>query len=135
RAASGWNRDAGTALLVPGDGGEALVIVPGEGAGDDPPTDRTAGSAADVLPADVALLTRAGAAGHAQATPTPTPTGASQPGTACTNWPTARLGPASGADVLPSWTVGFVAGQPTPIALDSLEGTTPADSATLAATV
>lgn len=124
---SGWDREVGTALLVPGDGGEALVVVPGEPG--EAFTDRTAGRAGDVLPAEVALFSRAGASGRARATAVD----AGAPN-AC-GWPTARLGPASGADALPAWTVGFVGGAPTPVALDSLEGATARDSAALAATV
>src|SRR5688572_13086972 len=45
---SGWDPDAGTALLVPGEGGEALLVVPG--APGDSSTDRSAGLASDVLP-------------------------------------------------------------------------------------
>ncbi len=122
---SGWDRDAGAALLVAGEDGEALVVVPGE-----PGTeggDRTAGRAADVLPAEVALFTRAGAAGHARATPSEAP--------GSCNWPTARLGPVSGGDALPAWTVGFVGGTPASLALDSIEGSAARDSAALAATV
>ncbi|AHG88693.1 hypothetical protein J421_1156 [Gemmatirosa kalamazoonensis] len=126
-AVSGWDRAAGVALLVHGDGGESLVVVPGEGGGAETGTDRTAGEAAAVLPAEVTLFSRAGAAGSAKALPTE---GAAPTGCA---WPIARLGPASGADAVPSWTVGFVGGSPTPIALDSIEVAT--DSATLAATV
>jgi hypothetical protein len=123
--ASGWDGAAGAALLVHGESDEALVVVPGDGG--DSVTDRTAGDAAAVLPAEVALFSRAGAAGHAKAlaTDAPAPNGCA--------WPGARLGPASGADVLPAWTVGFVGGAPAPIALDSIEAAR--DSATLAATV
>jgi len=125
--ASRWDRAAGQALLVRGESGESFVIVPGEGG--EAATDRTPGAVADVLPGEVALFSRAGAAGHAKATPTDA---ASPSGCA---WPAARLGPASGADAVPAWTVGFVGASPTPIALDSIEGAAPGDSATLAATV
>jgi hypothetical protein len=125
-AVSQWDPAAGTALLVHDEGGDAYVVVPGE-AGDSA-TDRTAGDASDVLPADVALFSRAGSAGHARAVPVDSSSND------CA-WPTARIGPASGAEVLPSWTVGFVGASPTSIALDSIEGATAADSATLAAAV
>src|SRR5438105_12254722 len=83
--ASGWNASAGTALLVHGENDEAYVVVPGTGG--DSATDRAAGEAADVLPGDVALFSRAGAAGHAKALPTDA---AAPNGCA---WPVARLGP------------------------------------------
>jgi hypothetical protein len=125
---SAWNGDAGAALVVRNDAGDAVVVIPGE-AGDST-TDSSAGAASSVLPGDVALFTRAGAAGHAKAElATPGATGQ------CVRWPLARLGPASGADAVPAWTVGFARGAPTPIALDSLEGASAADSAGLAAVV
>jgi hypothetical protein len=123
-----WDPDAGTALLVPGAQGEALVVVPGTT--DSGVTDTSSGPAEAVLPADVALFTRAGAAGQARATAAPAPHPEDD---ACSVWPTARLGPASGADAVPRWTVGFVGGHAAPIPLDSLEGLTSADSATLTA--
>jgi hypothetical protein len=126
-AVSRWDSEAGTALLVPGEDGAVFVVVPGESA-EGSSTDRTAGSATDVLPADVALFARSGAVGRAKAVP------AASAANSC-DWPSARLGPASGADVLPSWTIGFVGGAPAPIALDSIESASAADSATLAATV
>ena len=80
----------------------------------------------------LALFTRAGAAGQARAivaAAAPPPDAAGD----CTVWPMARLGPASGADAVPRWTVGFVGGRAAPIPLDSLEGLAGADSAALAA--
>jgi len=128
---SGWNADAGTALLVRGEGGDALVVVPG--APGDSSTDDAAGTVDAVLPGDVALFTRSGAVGHARAELAAP--GVPAGGDDCVRWPTARLGPASGADAVPAWTVGFAGGSPVPLALDSLETATPADSAGLAAAV
>jgi hypothetical protein len=58
---------------------------------------------------------------------------------ACTAWSAFRLGPASGADATPAWSVGFVipagAAQPSAIALDSLDLLSSRDSAQLAAVV
>lgn len=127
---STWDPDAGTALLIPGEQGEALVVVPG--GSDGGVTDTSSGRADAVLPAEVALFTRAGAAGQARAVVT---SAAAPPDAAgeCTAWPLARLGPASGADAVPRWTVGFVGGHAAPIPLDSLEGLAGADSAALAA--
>jgi hypothetical protein len=126
---STWDSDAGTALLIPGEQGEALVVVPGSSDGG--VTDTSSGRAEAVLPAEVALFTRAGAAGQARAVVT---TGtAPDTSEGCSVWPLARLGPASGADAVPRWTVGFVGGHAAPIPLDSLEGLASADSAALAA--
>jgi hypothetical protein len=78
----------------------------------------------------VSLFSRAGAAGQARAVVAATP-GAGEVAGDCTVWPSARLGPASGADVVPRWTVGFVGGRAAPIPLDSLEALSSADSAAL----
>ncbi|HUR00707.1 MAG TPA: hypothetical protein VM166_14750 [Gemmatimonadaceae bacterium] len=48
----------------------------------------------------------------------------------CFTWPAARL-----TQARPGWAVAFAAGRVVPIALDSIEGRTSADSATLAATL
>ena len=128
-----WNADAGEALLVAppptSERGDAIVVVPGTSDGTS--TDTTAGRVDAVLPAEVSLFSRAGSAGQARAMVA----SAVVVDTAsdCTMWPTARLGPASGADVLPRWTVGFAGGRATPLQLDSLEGLASADSAALAA--
>jgi len=127
---SGWNAEAGTALLVHGESGDALVVVPG--APGDSSTDGALGAVDTVLPSDVALFSRSGMAGHARAElalPAATASGD------CVRWPTARLGPAAGTDAVPPWTVGFAGGAPLPLALDSLESAAPADSAGLAASV
>ncbi|MDF1504155.1 hypothetical protein [Roseisolibacter sp. H3M3-2] len=113
-----WDGEAGLALVVPGEQGDARVVVPGTGAGS--PADTATGAADAALPNEVLLLSRAGAA--------------------CAASPPARLGPASGADVAPEWTVGLVqlaSGAPavTAVPVDSLHGLASADSATLAAAV
>jgi hypothetical protein len=128
---STWNAEAGLALVVAGDDGDARVVVPGTGAGS--PADTAAGRADAVLPGEVLLLSRAGIAGRARAQADAATSRAACPG--------ARLGPASGADALPAWTVGLVlpagAGSPTvrPLPLDSLTGLASGDSAALAAGV
>jgi hypothetical protein len=132
-ATTTWDGEAGLALVVPGEQGDARVVVPGTGAG--APADTAAGAAGAALPNEVLLLSRAGVAGRARATPVP---GAS--GGACASFPAARLGVASGADAVPAWTVGLVqpaggASSVTPVPLDSLHGLASADSATLAAAV
>jgi hypothetical protein len=133
-ATSAWAGDAGLALVVPGAQGEALLVVPGTGDGT-APADTAAGTAAAVLPGAVTLYGRAGLAGEARAV-----LAGQVPGEdGCASWPTVRLGPASGADAVPGWTLGLVhrAGEAAPaaIALDSLEALHGADSAGVAATV
>jgi hypothetical protein len=127
-----WDAEAGLALVVPGEQGDARVVVPGTGA--TAPVDTASGAAEAALPNEVLLLSRAGVAGRARATPVP-----GAPGGACANFPAARLGVASGADAVPAWTVGLVqpAGGPsvTALPLDSLHGLASGDSATLAAGV
>ncbi|GLC24556.1 hypothetical protein [Roseisolibacter agri] len=133
-ATSTWDAQAGLALVVPGEQGDVRLVVPGTGAG--APADTAAGAADAVLPGEVLLVSRVGVAGRARAEPV----AAAPTGSACGSWPAARLGPASGADAVPQWTVGLVqpAGGATPVAalpLDSLHGLSPADSASLAAAV
>lgn len=129
--AVGWDAAAGSALVVPGPADEALLISPGtaDAAGVD--TGRTApATALAVLPADVALYAAHGLVGHARATPTAS-------AAVCAGWPRVRLGPASGADVVPAWTVGFAAlpgtVAPVPLPLDSLDLLAGTDSARLVA--
>ncbi|HZF67662.1 MAG TPA: hypothetical protein VEZ47_06475, partial [Gemmatirosa sp.] len=133
-ATSAWAGEAGLALVVPGAQGEALLVVPGTGDGT-APADTAAGAATAVLPGEVTLYGRGGLAGEARAVLAGE--GRSEDG--CASWPTVRLGPATGADAVPGWTLGLVhrAGEapPSAIALDSLEALHGADSATVAATV
>lgn len=131
-AATGtWDGDAGLALVVPGADGQAHLVVPGIGDGASP-ADTAAGDPAAVLPAEVTLLGRGGLAGRARAE-------GMGPAAGCTGWPTVRLGPASGADALPAWTLGLArrpgATDPVPLPLDSLEGLGAGDSALVAAAV
>jgi hypothetical protein len=131
-AAVGWDASAGVALVVPGPADDALLISPG--APDDAGVDTvgaTPSAALAVLPADVALFAAQGLVGHARATT------AAAPPAGCASWPRVRLGPASGADVMPAWTVGFAAasGVPAPVSLplESLDLLSGADSARLTA--
>lgn len=137
-AAVGWDAAAGVALVVPGPADDALLISPGapDAAGVD--TVRTPSAAAlAVLPADVALFAAQGLVGHARAVAAAS--GAATPAAGCGGWgwPRVRLGPASGADVLPAWAVGFAAAPgtpaPVPLPLDSLDRLAGADSARLVA--
>lgn len=125
---SGWNADAGRALLIHGDGGQVLVVVPGTPG--DSSTDHSAGAIDGVLPTEVALFNRAGPVGHARADLV-------APGDAgeCVRWPTAHLAAVTAGDAAAAWTVGFVGGVATPLGLDSLESATQVDSAGLAAGV
>jgi hypothetical protein len=109
-------------------------VVPGTGDGT-APGDTAAGAATEVLPGAVTLYGRGGLAGEARAV-----LAGQGPGEdGCASWPTVRLGPASGADAVPGWTLGLVhrAGEapPSAITLDSLEALHGADSAGVAATV
>ncbi|MGZ8491321.1 MAG: hypothetical protein ACXWZS_03845 [Gemmatirosa sp.] len=133
-ATSAWDAQTGLALLVPGEQDDVRLVVPGTGAGS--PVDTAAGAADAVLPGEVLLLSRVGVAGRARAELA----AAAPAGSPCGSWPAAHLGPASGADALPAWTVGLVqpAGAASAVAvlpLDSLHGLPPADSAGLAAAV
>jgi hypothetical protein len=126
-ATTTWNGAIGEALVVPGDAGEALVIVPGTSDGG--VRDTAPGAAAELLPAAVALFSRAGASGAARARPL------ARPGDGCARWPAARIETADGG-LVPPWTVGLVGrGDVAPVPLDSIEGLASGDSAQLAATV
>jgi hypothetical protein len=133
-ATSMWDAEAGLALVVPGEQDDVRLVVPGTGAGT--PVDTSTGAADAVLPGEVLLLSRTGVAGRARAELA----AAAPVGSACGSWPAARLGPSSGAEALPAWTVGLVqraggAGAVTALPLDSLHGLASADSAGLAAAV
>lgn len=128
-AAVGWDAAVGAALVVPAPSGEAMLVLPG--APDSAGVDTARGAAAPALPAEAVLLAPGGMVGQARVT------SAGSAGTArCAGWPRVRLGPASGADAVPAWTVGLVPGSgaaPAILPLDSLDEQAGADSAALAA--
>jgi hypothetical protein len=128
--ATGWDADAGVALVVPADDGGARLVVPGvaDSAGVD-----TARGLAPALPAQVTLLAESGVVGQARA--------AAAEGAAgrCAAAPAVRLGAASGANALPAWTVGLATAPggeaPSALPLDSADALAGADSAALAASL
>ncbi len=129
---TGWDAAAGVALVVPAGDGGALLVAPGrpDSAGVD-----TARGALPALPAQVALFSEHGVVGQARASAAP----AGEGGAACAAWPQVRLGPASGANVLPGWTVGLAVAPgstpPAALPLDSLDALAGPDSAALAASL
>jgi hypothetical protein len=126
-AASGWNVDAGSYLVLPTvDGGvsagsllrpEATELTVGD----------TTGLGAALGDHQLELFDRSGRVGTARLTVDSLQH--LEPG--CTAWPVARLTTIEGAANVP-WTAAFALGRVTPIALDSIEGFTPRDSARLA---
>jgi hypothetical protein len=125
---SGWDLAAGPFVVLPTvDGGmvagsllrpEATEMNVGDTTG------------VGVLMADgrLDLFSRSGKVGVARLSVE----GPAQPGAGCTAWPVARLGVDAGVTIAP-WTAAFAAGRVNAIPLDSIEGMTPRDSATLAA--
>jgi hypothetical protein len=116
---TGWDAAAGLALVVPSDDGGAVLVAPG--APDSAGVDTTRGPA-PALPAEVTLLAEHGAVGQVQATAVGDASDAGgAPGT-CATSQRVRLGAASGANAIPTWTVGLAAapGTTAPTALRSI---------------
>jgi hypothetical protein len=129
---TGWDAAAGLALVVPSDDGGAVLVAPG--APDSAGVDTTRGPA-PALPAEVTLLAEHGAVGQVQATAVGDASDAGgAPGT-CATSQRVRLGAASGANAIPTWTVGLAAAPgttaPTALPLDSMEVLAARDSAAL----
>ena len=115
-SAHAWDPSAGRVLLVEGESpGQALVI---------PPDSATAVSVLTTLPKPAAatLLGRGGTVQAAELD-------AAGDTETCRPWPVVAAPPPR------PWSVGFVGGVVSPIALDSLDGFSRADSTTLVATV
>ncbi len=127
-----WDDAAGVGLVVHAGTGQEVLVSP------DTAEARSglARAAAGASDGGVVLFGRAGLLGHAQADSTFD--GVPLAG-ACATWSALRLGPSSGADVSPAWSVGFVVpagtARPKALALDSLGVLSSRDSATLAAAV
>ncbi len=128
-----WDDAAGLALVVrAGADGPQMLVTP------DSAEARTGAARAAAGAADggVVLFGRAGMLGRARAD---SALDGPPLGGACATWSAVRMGPASGADAAPAWSVGFVvpanAAQPSALALDSLDVLSPRDSAALAAAV
>ncbi len=124
---SGWNADAGTLMLLPTDDEvftdgalvrpDATELTVGD----------TVGLGAALGDGRFDLFTRSGAVGVVNIT-IRAPVGADS---GCTAWPPVRLAP-EGSARLVAWTVAFAAGHVAAVALDSIEGLPPRDSARLA---
>ncbi len=126
-ADSGWNADAGALLVLPmGEDGLSAGAVLRPDATDVTVGD-TVGVAASLGDGRFELFSRSGVAGVATATLGPPP----HVDAGCTAWPSARLTPPA-TTRLTAWTVAFAAGRVTAVALDSIEGLPPRDSARLA---
>ncbi len=125
--ASGWNVDAGPVVVLPTvEGGlsagsllrpEATELTVGD----------TSGLARALGDGMVELFARSGRVGTARLTIGAAPAVDS----GCTAWPLARLAIDAGASTVP-WTAAFAAGRVSAIALDSIEGLSPRDSARFA---
>lgn len=122
---STWESAVGPALYIASGAGEAIVVPP------------SSSRAADSLPADSVTFPAPGAEGveielfargRVVDTSRVTAVRSLGAGDGCRPWPVASLG-----DAAQGWTVGFVVGRATPLALDSIETLAPADSARLAA--
>ena len=127
-----WDDAAGVGLVVRAGTGQEVLVTPDT-------TEAQSGTVRTVAGAPdggVVLFGRAGMLGRARTDSAFAGVALAGP---CATWSAVRLGPASGADALPAWSVGFVvpagAAQPSALALDSLDVLSPHDSATLAAAV
>jgi hypothetical protein len=126
--ASGWDASAGPFVVLPTvDGGmvagsllraDATELTVGD----------TAGIGVSLGDGRLELFSRSGKVGVARLTVE----GAPKVGDGCTAWPVARLATEPGASASP-WTAAFAFGRVTAVALDSIEGLVPRDSARLAA--
>ena len=124
---SGWNADAGPYLVLPTvDGGlnagsflrpESTELTVGD----------TVGVGAAIGNGQIELFSRGGKITIAQMTLESAP----KVEQGCTAWPVARLAVERGKSTAP-WTAAFAAGRVASIALDSIEGLVPRDSARLA---
>ena len=127
-ATSGWEAEAGPFVVLPTvEGGltagsllrpEATELTVGD----------TTGIGASVSDGRLELFSRTGKVGTARLVVE----GAPRLDEGCTAWPVARLSVDAGTTAAP-WTAAFAMGRVTPIALDSIEGLAPRDSAALAA--
>jgi hypothetical protein len=128
--ASAWDTTAGTALFVAGPTPqEALVIAPRY----------TTEASLDSVVLDSARLRsirvdlfKGGQRVGAAVVGSITGSGRTD---SCRTWPSAHLRPAPGDTSTGSWTLAFESGHATPVAVDSIEALSTADSARLAADV
>ena len=128
-ARSGWEGGYGPVLLVAGTQREASVVFPNFS--DSTLTDTTTFDTSIVSDMRVDLFSRGGLVGHGRVRSTP-----SRPrNDGCVAWPEAAVMVTDSSGTSSAWTVAFAAGRATPVALDSLEVITGADSARLTAEV
>ncbi|MEP6692740.1 MAG: hypothetical protein ABJD07_16395, partial [Gemmatimonadaceae bacterium] len=126
-----WDSSAGPAMLIRTDTLPLAAVLFPELADTLLLPDTLRFNPVGVRGAMVDLYSRGGRAGQARIAKLE---GLEWIGDAPTEWPAASLDPVTPAS-LPRWTVGLVAGRAEAIALDSIEGTTRADSAQLVAEV
>lgn len=120
---SGWDERAGPVLLVVGESASDVVVVYPHLQGEEGPDTL---DVEDYTGTSATLLGRSGVVGRA--TLGPARAGADEE--TCQPWPHAAVNPGVGP-----WTVGFVGGSVDAIAVDTLAGFSPRDSARFVATV
>ncbi len=126
---SGWEAELGPLLIVAGAQREASAIFPNFS--DSTLTDTTTFDTSILGGMRVDLFARSGLAGHGRLRPIP----ARPQDDGCVAWPEARVTVTDSLGTHSGWTVAFAAGRASPLALDSLESHTGADSARLTAEV
>ena len=126
---SGWTPELGPLLLVSAAPDEASAVFPTFS--DSTLTDTTTFDTSILTGMEVDLFTRSGLAGRGRLRAAP----ARARDDGCVAWPEATVVITDSAGAQAGWTVAFAAGRARPLALDSLEALTGADSARLAAEV
>ncbi len=120
-----WDAALGPVLVVSGDSQHnASVIFPTFS--DSTLTDTTTFDTSILAGMSVDLFSRAGKVGAGRLRAV-----SHQAGSGCVEWPGASITVTDSIARADAWTVGFVAGRTTPLALDSLESLSGADSARL----
>lgn len=130
---SGWNADAGPTLLVAGDAPDVAQVIFPE-VTDSTLGDTTLMDLAPVSGATVELFSRRGRIGTAMVAGPDTTAQADSSDESCDDWPMVRLRSERGSRA-GTWTAALLAGHARPIALDSIEGLSKADSSRLSAEV
>jgi hypothetical protein len=130
---SGWNADAGPTLLVAGDAPDVAQVIFPE-VTDSTLGDTTLMDLAPVSGATVELFSHKGRIGTAMVAGPDTTSQADSSDESCDDWPMVRLRSERGSRA-GTWTAALLAGHARPIALDSIEGLSKADSSRLSAEV
>ena len=124
-----WDSAAGPALIVAGPTpAEAFVIFPAYT--DSTMLDTAHFELGTVRGSRIDLFARGRLAGKARLT-----SAVAAASDTCTSWPSARIVSLDGSSPIPAWTVAFAGTRAAAIAVDSIEGLAPADSAKLAVEV